>query len=288
LSEHYNSLLRAIHRTNLVRGTRRISSSRQTKLPRRQEAIFRDALCALNTAHVPYVVTGAFALALHTGIWHPTKDLDIALTHSSTAGALATLRQAGFQTEVLDPVWLGKAYREDFFVDLIFGMSNGVLVVRDSWIERSYPGQVADVDTRILAPEELLVSKLFVARRDRYDGADVVHLLYKLGEQLDWLYVLDLLGEHWQLLLLALTLFAYVYPANTDIIPRAVWTNLTGRLQQTVLEPKPPRVFRGTLIDPDLFKIDVSEWGFEDQLEMFRFSRGGENPRSPVPSGTEP
>jgi hypothetical protein len=179
----------------------RVSSSSPHVLPPEQEEIFRDALLLLNDHKVPYLVTGAFALAQHTGIWHPTKDLDLALTHAHTSDAIEALQKGGFTCEVRDPVWLAKAHRDDFFVDLIFGMSNGVLVVRDSWIRRSDPGNVVDVPTRVMAAEELLASKLFVARRDRFDGADVAHIIFKVGHRLDWTRILELVGEHWNLLL---------------------------------------------------------------------------------------
>jgi hypothetical protein len=41
--------------------------------------------------------------------------------------------------------------------------------------------------------------------------------------------------------------------------------------------PDPAAPFRGSLIDPHLFAIDVNEWGFEDQLSEYRSRRGGEN-----------
>lgn len=259
----------------------RVSSSSPHVLPLEQERIFRDALCLLNKHKVPYVVTGAFALAQHTGIWHPTKDLDLALTHAHTSDAIQALQEGGFICEVRDPVWLAKAHRDDFFVDLIFGMSNGVIVVKDSWIERSHPGSVVGIPTRVMAPEELLASKLFVARRDRFDGSDVAHIFFRAGRSLDWERVLDLVGEHWQLLLSQLIFFTYIYPTHVALIPEKVWKDLLARFQECFSSPGKRSLFRGTLIDPDLFAIDVNEWGFEDELPTFRYARGGENPSQP-------
>src|SRR5262245_55089015 len=83
---------------------------------------------------VPYAVAGAFALQQHTGICRFTKDLDIFLTHRHVNAALEHLGREGFECEVPDAVWLAKAHRDGFFVDLITGMSNAAIVVDDSWI----------------------------------------------------------------------------------------------------------------------------------------------------------
>ena len=84
---------------------------------------------------IPYAVAGAFALRQHTGICRDTKDLDIFLTTEHASMALTQLKKRGFECEVCDPVWLAKAHRDGFFVDLITGMSNGLISVDSSWIQ---------------------------------------------------------------------------------------------------------------------------------------------------------
>ena len=37
----------------------------------------------------------------------------------------------------------------------------------------------------VLAAEELIASKLFVSRRERCDGADVAHIVYRAGNRMD-------------------------------------------------------------------------------------------------------
>ena len=77
---------------------------------------------------------------------------------------------------MLDPVWLAKARRGEYFVDLITGMSNGVVRVDYSWIRRASRTQIFGISARVLAPEELIASKVFVTRRERFDGADIATL----------------------------------------------------------------------------------------------------------------
>jgi hypothetical protein len=227
----------------------------------------------LNQTGIPYVVSGAFALQKHTGIWRDTKDLDLFLTAEFVPEALRHLQEQGFETEVRDPVWLAKAHRDGYFVDLITGMSNAAITVDRSWIDRGSDNVVLGVPTKVLAAEELLSSKLFVNFRERFDGADIVHIIYGTQGKLDWERVLSLVGEHWELLLWELVLFRYVYPAKQHFIPRQVWSCLLGRLVTELNSPSDEAPFRGSLIDEKMFAIDVKEWGMENLLKELRDRR---------------
>lgn len=230
---------------------------------------YRDVIQALREAGIPSAVGGAFAFHRHTGIWRATKDLDLILVPASVAPALDRLQRAGFATSIADPVWLAKAIRGDYFVDLITGVGNASLRVDPGWLERAIPDEILGVPCRILGAEELLASKLFVARRERFDGADVVHLLRACAHRLDWDRVLHLLSTHWELLLWALVLFAYVYPARTALIPERLWNDLTARFNDRIVHPHADAPSRGTLIDPLMFAIDVNEWGERDLYREF-------------------
>jgi hypothetical protein len=110
------------------------TSSLPADVAQEQVDLFRDVLEALDRSRVPYAVSGAFALRQHTGICRQTKDLDLFVTAANRRAALECLRQEGMACEVIDPVWLAKAKRGEYFVDLITGMSNGLIVVEDSWM----------------------------------------------------------------------------------------------------------------------------------------------------------
>jgi hypothetical protein len=252
-----------------------VSSSRRPKFPPKQEATFRETLKALNRCRVPYVVSGAFALQVHTGIWRPTKDLDLFLTPEDMPAAFRCLTKQGFRCQVKDPVWLHKAHRNGFFIDLITGMSNAVIRVERSWIENSRPALVLDVRARVLAAEELLASKLFVVRRERFDGADIAHIIFATRGNLDWERILALVGEHWEILLFALVLYRYVYPANSEYVPSWVWQGLLVRFSDELTNRNPSAKFRGSLVDDKMFAIDVAEWGMENVLRINRAQSRG-------------
>jgi hypothetical protein len=247
-----------------------ISSSVPPEFAKVQEELFRAVLKLMTLRKVPYVVSGTFALHEHTGIWRKTKDLDLFLPAGEVPNALRVLEEAGFETEVRDPVWLAKAWRKGYFVDLITGMSNGVIRVDRSWIDRGTPARILGVRSRVLAAEELIASKIFVVRRERFDGADVAHLIYATRDTLDWRRVLTLVGDHWEMLLLSLIFFRYIYPRHAGAVPRWVWHELLSKFEVALVNPDLEAPFRGTLIDENMFAIDVKEWGLENEIEKYR------------------
>lgn len=247
-----------------------VSSSQPPSFHADQEALFREVIQLMEQNHVPVVISGAFALHEHTGIWRDTKDLDFFLPAEEVGHALRVLEKDGFSTEITDPVWLAKARRNGFFVDLITGMSNGVVRVDYSWVRRASRSQVFGLSARVLAPEELIASKVFVTRRERFDGADICHVIYGTRGKLDWDRLMGLLGEHWQMLLWCLVLYHYIYPAHTDYVPAEIWEELLQRFRIELQHPNKALEFRGSLIDDKMFNIDVTEWGLRDILEEYR------------------
>jgi hypothetical protein len=133
-----------------------------------------------------------------------------------------------------------------------------------------------------LPAEEFIASKLFVSRRERFDGADIVHTIYATAGQLDWDRLLALAGEHWGIVLWALVLYQYVYPAHAGRVPKRVWEELLGRFRAAIEEPWPKAQFRGSLIDEYMFAIDVAEWGMENLVDRYRRLR-----QNAIPAASE-
>lgn len=241
-----------------------VSTSQPPEFGAEALACYQQAVECLAQAGIPFAIAGAFALHQHTGIWRSTKDLDIFLEPQQVPEALQQLEQRGFRTEIKDPVWLAKAYCGDYFVDLITALGNAAMLVDRSWIERSEPYRLFGIQCRVLGAEEIIASKIFVTRRERFDLADVVHLIRALGKRLDWKRLQYLMTGHEELLLWTLVFFAYVYPARVELIPRQLWNSLLQGLENHLDSPQADAPFRGTLIDPNMFAIDVNEWGERD------------------------
>ena len=243
------------------------------QVPEEQAVLFSGVLQALEDRQFPYAVSGAFALRQHTGICRFTKDLDLFLTAETATRVFPYLRERGFECDIVDPVWLAKARNGEFYVDLITGMSNGVIFVEDSWIQRAQPAVVYGVTTQVLAPEELVASKIFVDKRERFDGADIAHIIYGTYGCFDWKRELELVKENWELLLWSLMLFRYVYPACSHYVPKEIWRELLGRFERELANPDRKAKFRGSLVDERMFAIDVNEWELDNLLEETRARR---------------
>ncbi len=244
-------------------------------IPDVERAIYRRALEAVNAAGIPYVVAGAYAIYEHTGIYRKTKDLDLFFEPSSVVPAARALREAGFVTRLEDPHWLAKATVGDHFVDLIYGMGNGVARIDEGWIQHSRPGILAATPVRIAPPEELIWHRLFIGERHRHDMSDVVHLILCLGETLDWERLVRRAEPDWQLLLAQLLMFNYVYPGYRGNVPQWVFDRLLERARaEPVDDGEDIDLTRGPLISQFSFTIDVREWGFVDpRAELVREAR---------------
>jgi len=228
-------------------------------------AFYLKVLRSLQDRDAPFLVGGAHALLHYAGIERNTKDFDIFVRREDYDTVMATLDASGCNTELTFPHWLGKATSKHALVDVIFSSGNGVSLVDDDWFRYATPGLVFDVPARICPPEEMIWSKAFVAERERYDGADIMHLLLACAEALDWDRLLRRFGPHWRVLLSHLCLFGFVYPSERARIPAWVLTALMEMLEQEIQAgPAANRLCQGTLISREQYLPDIEEWGFED------------------------
>ncbi len=226
---------------------------------------YRLAIRVLRAAGVEFLVGGAYSFARYTGIARHTKDLDVFLRPGDRDRALAALAAAGYRTEVTYTHWLAKAFRGGYFVDLIYNCGNGTAQVDDDWFAYAAAGEVVGEPVRLCPPEESLWTKAFIMERDRYDGADVAHLILALGDRLDWQRLLDRFGPNWRVLYSHLILFGFVYPAERDRVPIWVLRELNARLRAE-LDADPPagKVCQGTLLAAVQYIPDVKRWGYQD------------------------
>ena len=237
-------------------------------IPEDEREIYKRALRALNDAGVPYVVAGAYAIYEHTGIYRQTKDLDIFCEPSAVIPAMKVLREAGFRTTLEQSHWLAKAKEDPYFIDIIYGMGNGLALIDADWYKHSTPAILAATPVRVAPPEELIWHRLFISERHRQDMADIAHLILCVGAKLDWHRLVAKTGSDWPLLLAQLQMFLYVYPGYRSRIPDWVLSDLLDRGKAEIgKEPPATEATRGTLISRFSFAIDVNEWGFRDLRE---------------------
>ena len=230
------------------------------------EGVYRRVLESLRAAGVDFLVGGAYAFTRYTGIERSTKDFDVFVRYTDRHRALDVLADAGFDTEETFPHWLAKAFWGDDFVDVIYSSGNGVAPVDDGWFAHAPEADVLGMRVQISPLEEMLWSKAFVMERERYDGADVIHLLRCAAATLDWDRLLERFGRNWRVLLLNLVLFGFVYPGERTRIPRRVMDTLLARLaaELDTDEAGADKLCRGTVVSRQQYLIDVQQWGYAD------------------------
>jgi hypothetical protein len=233
---------------------------------------YREAFRILHEAQIPFLVAGAFAFTHYTGIRRSTKDLDIFLLKTDSLWALEEFTKAGYRTELKYSHWLGKVYHpnEKDFIDVIFSSGNGLCVVDHKFFENAVAGKVFNTPVQFSSPEDMIWQKAFVMERERYDGADVAHLLQAQGQILDWNHLLRRFQDHWRVLLAHLILFGYIYPGDRRTIPDWVYRNLYDRLEQeTHQPPSEEAVCQGTFLSRSQFRVDIEAWGYRDPRLAF-------------------
>ena len=228
-----------------------------------EQDVYTEALRILNDAGIHYVVSGAVALGHYTGIWRETKDMDIFLVRSNLTATLLALAAHGYQVETTSQHWLAKARKGDYFVDLIYGFGGWRAPVDDAWWERGSPGVLLGQRVRMAPVEEMIWMKSYVAHRERFDLADVLHLIQACHHLIDWEHLLRRFGPDWSLLLFHLNLYQFVYPTHRADIPAWVTHHLIERRKAADEPTDQPMVCRGPLLDRFSFLVDVQE-GWED------------------------
>jgi hypothetical protein len=238
-------------------------------LGREEEEVFRRGLQILNSTDVTYAVGAAFARYIYTGIWRPTKDLDVFIKVEDLKQALDTFSEAGYETEIPSRHWLAKAHKDEHTIDLIFGTGHGLLPIENSSFEGSQLAVILGVTTRLFPIEEMIAAGVYLAVRTRFDGSEVLHLIQGARGRLDWNRILRRLGDNRQLLLWHLILFDFVYPGHSDYLPKDIMVSLFEEMRRAWHEkPCSPKAFRGMVIDPYSFRVDINDWGYEDQRNL--------------------
>jgi hypothetical protein len=225
--------------------------------------LYTATLHALERARVPFVVGGAFALRHFAGIARDTKDLDVFLKKDDLPRAFEAIRGRGYAADLTFPHWLGKAHDGAHFVDFIFDSANGQCPVDDEWFVTAPLGIVFGVPVLLCPIEEVIWTKSFVMERERFDGADVCHLIEAQGHAIDWRRLMGRFGRNWRVLLGHLSFFTFAYPSARDRVPGWVVDELLARMSAERAS-EPISVCRGTLMSREQYLIDLRERGFED------------------------
>ena len=229
------------------------------------EAFYAECLRCLVQSGVPFLLAGTHAVVEYTGIYRATKDLDVFCKPGDYPRILGHFQQEGYEIAVEDQRWIAKVRKGDHFLDVIFNATTSIMPITDQWFEDARPGRPYGVEVKVVPPTELIWSKAFVQDRYRYDGADVAHLILKCHDSIDWRRLLSYMDQYWEVLLIHLLNFRFIYPSERECIPRWLLDELAARLREHADIPiTDTKICRGRLFSRADYEIDIAEWGFAD------------------------
>src|SRR5258706_14288408 len=130
-----------------------IASPSETLVDPASRRFYVDSMKLMRDGGVPFLVGGAYAWAQYTGLERHTKDFDVFIRREDFSRAKKVFEAAGYQSELSFPHWLGKAFKGDDFIDLIFSAGNGVAAVDNLQFEHQYDGVGFGFDSMTLQSE---------------------------------------------------------------------------------------------------------------------------------------
>jgi hypothetical protein len=235
--------------------------------PPAAEAFYSEVLQMMARSRIPFLVSGTYALASYTGIDRPTKDVDVFAKAGDALRLLTYFKDHGFDVETVDERWLNRITRGKLFVDIITNMPTVTTHVTDDWFEDAPETELFGAKVKLVPPTQFIWSKIFVQDHHRYDAADVAHMILKCHEDVDWRKLLSHMELYWEVLLIALLNFRFVYPSERGVIPNWLMDDLLERLNdQSAVKPPGKKVCRGRIFSPRDYAIDVEQWGFSEAV----------------------
>lgn len=228
--------------------------------------LYAYVLASLTEAEMPFLLGGGLSLSYYTGIERPIKDLDIFVQPKDVEEVLRELRNAGLRTEITSPHWLAKAHYEKWTVDIIYNSGNGAGAVDEGWFENARRSIALGVPVLMVPAEEMIWQKALISERERFDGADVAHLLLSCADTLDWDRLIRRFDTNWRVLLSHIILFGFIYPSERDRIPEVIIATLLDRLCCETFTKQHPsqKICQGTLLSRQQYLVDINQWGYRD------------------------
>jgi hypothetical protein len=197
--------------------------------PGQQWDLYWEVLEAAAEREIPHAIGGGFAVSAYTHRDRDTKDLDIYVLPQHREAMIQLLNDHGladyYETKPYDRWWIYRGTRDGFIVDVIWAMANHRQQIDDLWMsgpEIELQGRMV----KVLPAEALVWDKLYIMQRDRCDWPDILNLLYGVGSQINWEYMLSRLGEDRLLLAGALSVFRWISPGRAAALPSWIWQRL--------------------------------------------------------------
>jgi Uncharacterised nucleotidyltransferase len=150
------------------------------------EAVFGEAIAAIEDAKLPYVLIGGLASAA-LGRPRCSADVDLLVRPGDARAALRALGGRGFETEETNPHWLFKGTKRGVLVDLLFKGPRDIYL-DEAMLARARLAPVFGKPLRIAPPEDLVVMKALVHDEETPRHWHDALALVAAGD-LDWEYL---------------------------------------------------------------------------------------------------
>ena len=240
----------------------------------------------LRENNIDFLVGGAYALAQYTKINRDTKDFDLFVRPKQVEPALAIWREAGYQADYTFTHWLAKVQSGLVYVDIIFRSGNGLGCVDDVWFEHAREATIFGLQVKIVPPEEMIWQKAYIMERERYDGADIAHLLSACANNLDWNRLVKRFDTDWRVLWSHLILFGFIFPSERHLIPLDLVKEFSAKAAAEQTEPAlVDPVCNGTLLSRIQYESDLKD--FLDARLTGRSAMSTEELRRWIEAGSE-
>jgi len=237
----------------------------ETEFGPEAEVFYTNVLEVVAKSKIPFLIGGTYALHHYADIERPAKDLDLFCRPGDYTKILKLFAEKKYEVEILDERWIANIHNDNLNVDIIFGAPKGIWPITDDTLTRAPRRKVLGFMVKITPPEELMISKVFRFDRNGFDGADVAHIILKKGATIDWKLLAKMMDHYWEVLLIHILIFRFVYPSERDIIPQWLLDELLSRVNHQIELPnQQKKLSRGAMLAANDFRVDIDKWGFSD------------------------
>jgi hypothetical protein len=147
------------------------------------EQSLKRSAAALRRADVPFLLGGSLASWARGGP-ETRHDLDLMIKPQDTDRAVAALEEAGMRFEDPPEEWLVKAWDGETLIDLIFSPKG--IPMDDEAIERGEVLSVLGMEMRVMALEDVLVTKLMALSEHALRYESLLAISRALRERIEW------------------------------------------------------------------------------------------------------
>jgi hypothetical protein len=195
-------------------------------IPEKEWALYDAVLRGADERKIPFALGGAFAVAVYTGCWRDTKDLDLYVPPDQRDRMIQLLSDLGmtdyYETAPYDRWWIYRSTRDEIIVDIIWAMANHRQRIDGLWMSGPWV-EFRGHRVKVLPAEALLWDKLYIVQRERCDWPDIMNLLYAAGAAIDWERLLGRIGDDAPLLAGILSVFRWLAPERARQLPHWLW-----------------------------------------------------------------